>query len=331
MEISRLYRLLALITLLRSGRKYNAEDLSRELKVSRRTIFRDLNGLSAAGIPYFFDEETGSYSINQAFFLPAVNLTLDEALGLLLATRKMIGHVPLPLFQHASRGAIKIESSLPPMIQDHCGSMMGRVDVRWPPTADDRSLDEKFRILRTAVNKQRKVFMKYESLFEAGNRNPLGKTIETKLSPYRLVFFNRAWYVIGLSSMHNAVRTFKVARIAAAEVLEEMFADRPDFSLEHHLGDAWMMIPEGEKYEVELVFSPKTARNVAEVRWHKSQECEFLDDGSLRFTVTVDGYREIAWWILGYGAEVRVVKPRILADHIRSIAAKMVQLYDREH
>ncbi|MFA5863733.1 MAG: YafY family protein [Phycisphaerae bacterium] len=329
MEITRLYRLLELITLLRSGRRYDAQSLSRELKVSRRTIFRDLNILTAAGIPYYFDEETGAYGIRQSFFLPAVNLTVDEAMALLLVTRKVIGQVPLPLFQQASRAAIKIESSLPTAITDHCGSALDHVDVRWPPTSDDPMLDEKFHTLRLAVEKQRKVLLVYESLYDAGNSHPLGKTIETAISPYRLVFIHRAWYVLGFSSLHNEVRTFKVSRIITVKILEEMFGARPEFSLEKYLGDAWVMIREDKKYNVELIFTPMVARNVAEVRWHKNQQCEFLEDGSLSFKVAVDGLNEISWWILGYGDKVSVAKPKLLAQKIKATAERMMRLYEK--
>jgi proteasome accessory factor B len=327
MEISRLYRLLNLITLLKSGRRYDPETLATELGVSRRTIFRDLNILTAAGIPYYFNEETGAYAISQSFFLPAINLTIDEALAVLLATRKMIGKIPLPLFQQASRAAVKIESSLPSIIQDHCGSVMDNVEVRWPATSDDQNLDEKFRSLRMAVERQRKVLVQYESLFDGCDEHPRGKTLEIVLSPYRLVFIHRAWYVLGHSDYHNEVRTFKISRITSINILEEMFAARPDFSLEEYLGDAWVMIREGKRYNVELLFSRKVGRNVAEVNWHRTQQCEFLEDGTLRYQVTVDGLSEISWWILGYGDQVTVIKPTKLVQMVKSSAENITKIY----
>ena len=81
MRVSRIYRILRLITILQSGRSYSVDELAAELEVSRRTIFRDLNMLEMAHIPYYFDRERGTYRINNHFFLPPVNLTLDEALA----------------------------------------------------------------------------------------------------------------------------------------------------------------------------------------------------------------------------------------------------------
>jgi proteasome accessory factor B len=329
MEITRLYRLISLITLLRSGRRFDADGLAKELEISRRTVFRDLNILTAAGIPYYFDEETGAYTIRQSFFMPAINLTIDEALSLMLATRKMVGTVPLPLFEQASRAAVKIESSLPSAIQDHCGSVMDHVEVRWPAIAGEGQIDEQFRTIRMAVERQRKVWIQYESLFDGGSAHPMGKTIETVLSPYRLVFIHRAWYVIGLSHLHGEVRTMKLSRIVSAKLTEEMFAARPDFSLEEYLGNAWVMIREGKCYEVELIFSPKVAKNVAEVNWHKTQKCEFLPDGSLRFTVNVDGLNEMSWWIMGYGDQVTVKKPAAMVQIVKGMAQRVVEKYSK--
>jgi len=326
MSVTRVHRLVRLITVLRSGRRYGADALAEEMEVSRRTIFRDLKALAEAGVPYYYDQSTEGYAIDRSFFLPAINFTLDEGLALLLATRKMIGQLPMPLFQQVSFAAMKVESNLPRALQEHCGSIMDRFEFRWPAVAEDHTLDERFHQLRIAIEQQRKVVMLYESLYDAGNRTPLGKTIETVVSPYRVIFIHRAWYLIGHSAFHSQVRTFKLSRITELKILEEMFAD-PEFSLENYLGDAWVMIPEGRKYNVELVFSPKVSRNVAEVHWHRTQSCEFLDDGSLRFRVTVDGLNEISWWIMGYGDQVKVVRPAQLKKMIIKAAENVVKSY----
>jgi len=330
MSITRVYRLVQLVTMLRSGRRYDANALADELGVSKRTVFRDLNNLAEAGIPYYFDDQAGSYSIKQWFFLPAINLTFDEALALILTTRKMIGQLPVPLFHHVANAAIEIESTLPRAIQDHCGSFLDQLDVRWPALADDNTIDETFREIRIAIEQRRKVRLRYESLFDTNRRGQRGKTIEAVLSPYRLVFIHRAWYVIGHSKFHNETRTFKLSRITRTRILEELFVPDPQFTLDDYFGDAWVMIPEGQRYHVELIFSAKVATNVAEVQWHRTQNARFLDDGSLKFSVTVDGLHEISWWILGYGDQVRVVKPAQLAKMIQKTAAAVATMYQSQ-
>ncbi|RPI61897.1 MAG: HTH domain-containing protein, partial [Planctomycetaceae bacterium] len=84
MNVSRVYRLLRLITMLQSGRSYTVDELAVELEISRRTVFRDLNMLELAHIPYYFDDARQGYGISKHFFLPPVNLTLSEALAVLM-------------------------------------------------------------------------------------------------------------------------------------------------------------------------------------------------------------------------------------------------------
>jgi len=69
------------------------------------------------------------------------------------------------------------------------------------------------------------------------------------------------------------------------------------------------------------------AKNVAEVNWHKTQRIRWDDDGAVFFSCTVDGLDEIAWWVLGYGPEVEVLKPADLRRRIADMAARMAKLY----
>ena len=86
------------------------------------------------------------------------------------------------------------------------------------------------------------------------------------------------------------------------------------------------MIPEGRIYRVELKFSRKVARNVAEVQWHTSQKMLFNDDGTLSVQFHVDGLGEISWWVLGYGDQVEVISPVSLRKKISRTAEKMAAI-----
>ena len=151
-------------------------------------------------------------------------------------------------------------------------------------------------------------------------------TIETDVSPYRLLFMGRAWYLIGLSSLHGEVRTLKLDRLVSAEVLDEPIEPDPEFDLDAHLGGAWQMIPEGQTYHVRLRFLPKVAGNVEEIAWHKTQRFTVLPDGSCLFEADVDGLGEITWWILGYGDQVVVEDPPELRERIGQIGLRVAEM-----
>jgi proteasome accessory factor B len=309
--------------MLQSRRGYKAEELARELEVSRRTIFRDLNVLEMARIPYYYDTESNGYKINQHFFLPPVNLTVTEALAMLALTGRLKGAKALPLLSEAARAGMKIEAALPRAIRHDVGSVIDKLSVATGAIARHVGLEGTFNDLVKAIGQKRICQLVYLSFHER-------KQIVTNIRPLALAFRARAWYLIAYSAMHRENRTFKLGRIRQLKVSRRKFKEPADVDLDEHFGRAWSMIPEGKLYKVHLHFEPKVAGNVAEVHWHDSQRVEWNDNGSIEFHVVVDGLREITWWILGYGDQVEVVAPAALRRRVGATAGRMVGKYRKE-
>jgi proteasome accessory factor B len=306
--------------MLQSGRSYTPDELSQELEVSRRTVFRDLNMLELAGVPYYFDQERNTYRICQHFFLPPVNLTLGEALTMLVLARHLGRTDKLPLLTDGSRAAAKLQSVLPEAIRRHVGDVLEHVNVSLLPMARHDGLDGVFDRLTGAVVGRRACRMRYDSLHD-------GRELDITVHPLRVTFHGRAWYLLAFSPTHGEVRTFKLARIRELSVLDDVFVPPADVRLEQPFGQAWSMIPEGRLYDVHLRFEPKVATNVAEVQWHPSQRTTANADGTLDFRVRVDGLGEIRWWILGYGDQVQVLAPPQLRQQVAQVARSMAARY----
>ena len=325
-RFGRIHRLLRLTTMLQSGRGFGASELANRLGTSRRTVFRYLDILRAVGMEFEHDPQANGYRAKPGSLLRPVDLNLSEALALLLASRgvKRTSEEPsVPLLQAAGSAALKIESVLPPAVQRYCRSLIDNIVIYPSPAARHDHSSGFFQELQKAIQQKRKLKMVYRSFAEE-------ERIETILSPYKLLFCQRAWYVLGYSSLHKAVRTFKVLRIYTLKPLDKLYVEDENFDLEKYFGDAWSMIPEGRLYSVVLRFGRKVAGNVAEVLWHKSQRIEWLKDGAMIFRVTVDGLNEISWWILGYGAQVEVMGPKALRNRLARTAAQMAELYHRK-
>ena len=307
MEPGRLHRLLRLITVLQSGTSLTAIELADRLKVSRRTLFRDFKTLEAAGVRYRYRQGKG-YDIEPSFFLPPVNLKVNEAMGLMLLARVAEGHANQPFYRAAVEGVQKLAAGLPAPYRAVTGDILDRISMEPGPQSKVSGDADHFIKLQQAIEERRACRMQYDSLFE-------GKSIQIELNPYHLHYALRAWYVMGHSAMHDEVRTFKLARIGKLEVLNRKF--RPTrFDINQYLGNAWLLIPEGKEYHIVLEFMPKVARNVAEVRWHPTQMHQMLGDGRCRMTFKIDGLNEITWWLLGYGDQVQVIKPTALRDRL---------------
>ncbi|HEX4149205.1 MAG TPA: WYL domain-containing protein, partial [Pirellulales bacterium] len=102
------------------------------------------------------------------------------------------------------------------------------------------------------------------------------------------------------------------------------------FNIDRYLRNAWHLIPErGPDEHVVIRFEKLVAQNVAEVSWHKTQRLESLSDGRLDFHATVSGLNEISWWVLGYGDQAEVLRPKKLRDLVVRRAKSMLRRYGR--
>jgi len=318
-KLSRLNRIMQLLTILQSEHAYSTTELLKITGTSRRTLFRDLNVLKSIGVPVGFDSKTESYRCAPEFFLRPIDLNLSEAMSLFLLVHKTRSHLPLPFKNSALFAGLKIESSLPIQLRRHCSAMLQNVSIRPDSHAPMDLLDSLFSQLQTAIRKKRRMRLYYHSLYDRAD-------ITTIFDPYHLRYIRRAWYVIGRSSLHKSLRTFKLNRIKELKSMEQCFVDDHRFNIHDYLGKAWAMMPEGKMYHIKLHFTPKVAENVSEVQWHCSQKMLRNPDGSLTAEFHVDGMGEIIWWILGYGDQVKVLAPAVLRKKIFGIAQRMIRL-----
>ena len=319
MKSDRVSRVVQILTTLQAGKNYTVSDLAKLFGTTRRTIFRDLKDLKALGVPYYYNAKTGGYTIDPEFFLPPIDLNLQEALSLLLLAHKARSQIQLPFKNSALLAALKIENNLPPKIRQYCNTALRNISTKAASRARMNLLDNTFAYLQKAITKKRRVNILYRSLFER-------KIINIDLCPYHLLYNQRAWYVLGLSSLHKSIRTFKLNRIKELKILDKCFLSGGDFDLYDYLGRAWSMIPEGRIYNIKLQFLPKVAENVTEVKWHSTQKVTHNNDGSATIEFRVDGLGEITWWVLGYGDQVQVLTPKALRNKVLQTAKNMIKL-----
>ncbi len=293
--------------------------LASDCQVSRRTIFRDLDVLRTAGVPLAFHQESQSYRIPEAYLLPPTHLTTEEALAVLVLCDELGADHKLPFYGPARSAALKLQATLPARLRDYLQEITSAIRIDLPQLA---SLGDKAAIyqqLIDALAKRQSVRIAYDSFSE-------GSEIRSRLSPYRLMFSRRSWYVIGRSSLHRGVRTFHLGRIQELQSTADGYRIPRNFSLERYLKNAWQLIPEpGPDRQVRVRFEPLVARNVAEINWHRTQELTWNADGSLDFRATVSGLNEISWWILGYGDQAEALEPPELRTLIATRARRMAE------
>ena len=307
------------MTALQSGRRFTVDDLAKMFDLNRRTIFRYLEELSAVGISCRYDTKNTTYVIDGDCLLTPPDLTLQEALGLLIVLRKVANHIYLPFTDSALSAALKIESSLPPKTRQFCNAVLQNIYVKTRPQTEKGKLDKKFAIIQQAILKGRWVNILYYLPLERRN-------IHTDLAPYHIMHNADKWHVLGLSSFHKGVSTLRISQIRELRMLDKCFVEERKFDLPEYLGRAWSMTPEGRLHLVKLRFTGKAAYDVASVQWHDTQTVTQNDDGRATVEFRIDGLNEITSWILGYGDKVEVLAPSSLRKMIAQIARNMLRV-----
>lgn len=324
--IGKIRRLLHLLERLQSGRIYNTKELADFCNVSRRTIFRDIKSLQDSGVAVQFDSSKNGYWISTGDYLPPTDFTLAETLALMLLGQEIGAgnNGGIPYLNTARTAALKLQSTIPNHLRQYVGELSTGVKINVEKQADLNSSQTHYDRTLEAFTSQRKIRFRYHSLHEK-------KVIRTLISPYRILFQRRTWYVIGRSSLHRAVRTFHIGRIQDSELTDDGFTPPPRFNLERYLGNAWSLVRErGARTDVVVRFQPYVATNVSEVVWHKTQQMVWNNDGTLDFRVSVDGINEISWWIMGYADQAEVLEPRELIELIRNRVDRMAERYKHQ-
>lgn len=301
-------------------RLYNAPrgqrvaELAEYCGVDRRTIYRDLQALEEMGVPVW--ENDGRYGIDRESYLSTIRLNLNEAVALFFAAR-LLAHHSDEHNPNVVSALNKLASGLPDTtISSHMARVAEIIRAR-PLRADYvRVLDT----ITRAWADRRKVAIRY--------RAASGELTERVICPYFLEVSRSepASYVIAYDDLRGALRTFKLERVADADLLPNVYSIPDDFDPYAHLAAAWGVMDEVE-VEVRLRFSAVVAPRVRESVWHHSQRLVDLPDGGCELTMRVGGIKEVRAWVLGWGADVVVLAPPELRDEVWSHAQRMLDQY----
>ncbi|MEM8739540.1 MAG: WYL domain-containing protein [Planctomycetota bacterium] len=322
MGVSRVHRLIRLITLLQSDPPRSAAELTAEIGTSRRTLFRDLQLLEAAGVPYYFERGRG-YRIRTGYHLPPINLTVPETMGLMLLARTAEADRTRPMTPAALSAIYKLVATVPEDIRQACGDLVSHISVDPDRPVDGREESRFYLELQRCVDQQVACAIEYRSPVEDA-------PLRCRLEPYAMHLANNAWYVLGVTDVKEhggGVRVFKLVRFLAVAPSTRRFVRPANFKVSDKLGRAWRLNPEGKEVDVVVEFLPKVATNVAEVRWHATQAVAWQDDGCCRLSFRVDGIGEIAWWVCGYADQARVIKPAALRRRVAEMHRRAAEIH----
>ena len=297
-------RLIQIIFLLLSHENITAKQLAEELCVSTRTIYRDINILSIAGIPILSQKGYGGglsllqgFSLDKSYFTQTEQRNIIQALQILKSSN----------YPDADKAFNKVAG----LFSHNLQSDWLEIDFSyWGSPEKERS--NITALERAIINKYVITFTYYNSELTVTDQI---------VEPLKMVFKSHAWYLVAYSRRKNAIRTYRMSRMRELQITDQLFERElpEDFSISPACGeecDAPIFI---------LHFSEKIAYKVYDE--FQEKYIKKLEDGTLEVTFR---YRLSDWtflYLLSFGEYVKIIEPVEAGNILKEKARKIFSLY----
>ncbi|HEY5009259.1 MAG TPA: YafY family protein [Caulobacteraceae bacterium] len=318
-------RLLSILTTLQAKGRVTAQALADACEVSLRTVYRDIDALSEAGVPVYSERgPEGGYRLLDGYRTRLNGLSREEAEALFLTG--LPGPAALLGLGGILAGAeMKLLAALPADLRRSAETMRARFHLDAAGWFDDLEQPPVLPELTAATWRQAPILMRYRGRKDA---------VERRVDPLGLVLKNGVWYLIG--RVGEDLRTYRVSRIESLTVLDETFLPPPGFDLQAH----WQANAEsfedtlyGDHASVRLSplglqrasrLTRARARAVAETAGPPDT------DGWRQAQLPIESLREGVSVLSMLGAEAEVLGPPELRAAMTELAAAMSRLYGNE-
>lgn len=321
-------RLVQLLLILQTRGQASAPELARELEVSVRTVYRDLEALSAAGVPVYSEPgRNGGARLVDGYRTRLTGLTSSEADAVLLSGLPDAA-AELGLGTVLAAAQLKVLAALPPELRGRATRVRERFHLDAPGWFRRSEDLPHLATVAEAVWADRLLRVSYERQ---------GEVAERRLEPLGLVLKAGVWYLV--ARRDGEARTYRVSRIVAAEVLDEAF-DRPaDFDLAahwSHASDAFEAVMQTVEV-VALVERDRLGwlRNCIDRRSWEQVEAgiaelgpsSLADDGRVRVRFPAESVHVAEHQLLPMGGHLEVLEPHDLRVAMAAAARAMAERY----
>ncbi|GAA4808663.1 YafY family protein [Actinomycetospora chlora] len=326
-------RLLSVLLLLQNRGRVTARELADELEVSIRTIYRDMDALSASGVPVYADRgPDGGYSLLEGYRTHLTGMTAEEADALALSGMPEAA-AELGLGRVLAAAQLKVQAALPGELSDRAGRIAERFHLDAPGWFRESDHVPTLTGVADAVWNQRVLRVRYRR-WATGGREP---EVERELAPLGLVLKAGTWYLVASPHDGDAAaepRTYRVARILELETLDVRFERPADFDLwkywhrrTQELTDALYQAEATVRFSpralelAPVLLRPHTARALAEGTWPTD------DDGWVTAVIPIESLAHARSELLALGADVEVLAPTALREQMAGVAHALAGLY----
>jgi predicted DNA-binding transcriptional regulator YafY len=309
-------RLLSVLLFLQAHGKVPARLLAERLEVSARTVHRDMEALSAAGVPIFATRGAqGGWQIEDGWRTQVPGLDDAELRGLLMAQPRVVGDPRL--VAAAERALAKLLAAMPAALRARAVSIRQRLYVDttgWRAAAENLSA---LPIVQDAVTRDRMLTIAY--------RQPGRDPVERTIHPLGLVAKGTTWYLV--ANTPGGFRTYRVSRIEHATILDHACRRPADFDLAAFWTSSAERFRERPRFEATLRLAPAAVDALK--TWCRVEPImpDGRADGDRWVTVAVqfDTEADACFIVLGFGPNAEVIAPSRLRARV---AGERVAAYE---
>jgi predicted DNA-binding transcriptional regulator YafY len=314
-------RLLSILMLLQTHGRLTAPALARALEVSTRTILRDVDQLSAAGVPLWGERgRQGGFQLREGWSTQLTGLTEPESQALLLAGMPGAA-TDLGLGTAAASARLKMVASLPAEWRAQAERVGARLHVDPVDWYRAKETPTCLREMAEAVWQAQRMAVRYESWRGQAER---------VLEPLGLVLKAGTWYVVARSEGQTTVRTYRLAAVQALRPLATSFKRPADFDLTRYWqASSARFEADLKKLRARLRVSPRAMAWLVNARTpfvHAAME-EPRADGWVEVLLPMESVEHGVRHLLSFGSEVEVLEPRGLRQALIEQAGAVVARY----
>jgi predicted DNA-binding transcriptional regulator YafY len=320
-------RLLSLLMLLQARGRMTAQELAQELEVSERTIYRDINALSASGVPVYAESGPGGgCALLDSYRTNLTGLTADEVRALFMlsipASLDQLG-----VTQELKAALLKLSAALPEARRRDEERIRQRIYLDSLNWFQDADAAPHLPVLYRAVWDDRLVAITLRVQFAAF----LQTQIEQVIAPYGLVAKAGVWHII--AARDDQLRVYRAPDVIEAHLLDAAFTRSADFDL----AEFWQQWCDGieqnrPRYEVRLRlaphFVPIAPHYLGEPVRAAIEQATPDAQGYVRIGVAFESLEEARARCLSLGYAVEVLEPEALRKSIVDYAEQILKRYE---
>ena len=300
----------------------NCRGLAQEWETSAKTIQRDIEFLKyEQKAPIEYDPvRHGYYYTDTTYDLPAIRISEGDLFALAIAEKALAQYRNTPLYDQLLTIFAKIQETLPEKVSVHPSWVDQKFSFAGVPST--RVNPKIWETIAQALRVNRVLRLEY--------RAPWHKdSVAREVEPYHMISFRGEWYLICFDRYRRKVLTYGISRLRDAEILSEEAPLRADFDIDAYLGSHFGVFAGEKEYNVRIWFSADIAPFIRERDWHPSQKIKENKDGSLVLTLRLSHLLEIRQWVLSWGGDAKVLRPKELRNEMRDELRATLRMYVR--